>query len=76
MSENATQTTGLTVRLPSDMAEVLRTYSFVAKTSVNDIIKAAVADYLHRNVQTEMVKSAFEHVLEQHEVALDKLKHL
>lgn len=71
-----TGTTALTVRLPEEMAEALRTYAFLNDTSVNDTVKRAVADYLQQHGRTEMMRAAFEQVLSDHAVALDKLKDL
>lgn len=68
--------TALTVRLPSEMAEALRTYAFATDSSINDTIKHAVADYLQQHGRTEMVQAAFEKTLQQHSVALDKLRDL
>lgn len=71
-----TKQTPLTVRLPEEMADALKTYAFATDTSVNDVIKRAVADYLHNHGRTEMVQAAFDKALAQHQVALDKLKDL
>jgi hypothetical protein len=71
-----TETVGMTVRLPAEMAEALRTYAFVTNTSVNDTVKKAVADYLEQHGRPEAVRAAFESVLSQHQVALDKLRDL
>lgn len=70
------ETVPMTVRLPGDMAEALRTYAFVTERSVNDTVKKAVADYLQEHGRPEAVRAAFESVLSQHEVALDKLRDL
>jgi len=70
------QTTSLTVRLPADMAEALRTYAFVTNTSGNDVVKQAVAEFLQTHARTDMVRAAFQQTLKDHEVALDKLAHL
>ena len=69
-------TTGLTIRLPNELAETMRTYAFVTDTSVNETVKRAVAEYLQNHAQTEMVEAAFERVLTQHKIALDKLADL
>jgi len=68
--------TGMTVRLPAELADALKNYAFVTDTSANDIIKQAVTEYLKANARTEMVRAAFDKVLEQHAVAFDKLKDL
>jgi len=66
----------MTVRLPAELADALKNYAFVTDTSANDIIKQAVTEYLKANARTEMVRAAFDKVLEQHAVAFDKLKDL
>lgn len=72
MADTAT----LTVRLPEELAETLRTHAFVTHTSVNETIKRAVIDYLQQSGRPEMVRTAFEKVLADHALALDKLKDL
>jgi predicted transcriptional regulator len=69
-----TKTTGMTVRLPAELAEALKNYAFVTDTSANDIIKQAVTEYLKVHARTDMVRAAFEKVLAQHSVAFDKLE--
>jgi hypothetical protein len=71
-----TQTTSLTIRVPAEMAEALRTYAFVTNTSVNDAVKGAIVDLLRTKARAEMVQAAFQTTLEQHSVALDKLAHI
>ncbi|MPY79816.1 MAG: DNA-binding protein [Actinophytocola sp.] len=71
-----TETTALTVRLPVEMADALRTYAFLNNASVNDTVKRAVADYLQQHGREETMRAAFERVLTDHAVALDKLKDL
>lgn len=66
----------MTVRLPAELADALKNYAFVTNTSANDVIKQAVIDYLQAHARTEMVRIAFDKVLEQHSVAFDKLKDL
>jgi predicted transcriptional regulator len=68
--------TALTVRLPSGLAEALRTYAFVSDASINEVLKLAAVDYLQRHGRPEIVRAAFERVLEQHSVAFDKLRDL
>lgn len=66
----------MTVRLPAELADALKNYAFVTNTSANDVIKQALIDYLQAHARTEMVRTAFDKVLEQHSVAFDKLKDL
>lgn len=71
-----TKVTGMTVRLPVELADALKNYAFVTDTSANDVIKHAVTEYLKVHARTEMVRAAFDKVLEQHAVAFDKLENL
>ncbi|GAB7141752.1 ribbon-helix-helix protein, CopG family [Mycobacterium riyadhense] len=64
------------VRLPAELADTLRNYAFVTDTSINDVIKQAVAEYLKAHARTDMVRAAFERVLQQHAAAFEKLEHL
>lgn len=68
--------TGMTVRLPAELADALKNYAFVTGTSANEVIKQALVDYLKAHARTDMVRSAFEKVLEQHSVAFEKLEYL
>jgi hypothetical protein len=68
--------TGITVRLPAELADALKNYAFVTNTSANDVIKQALVDYMKAHARTDMVRVAFDRVLQQHSVAFDKLKDL
>ncbi|BBZ07604.1 hypothetical protein MDOR_17730 [Mycolicibacterium doricum] len=72
-NESAQRTTGLTVRLPGEVADALKNYAFVTDTSANEVIKRALIEYLKNHGRTELMESAFARVLQQHNVALDKL---
>lgn len=69
-------TTSITLRVPEEMAEALRTHAFVTDTSANDVVKHAVAEYLQAHGRTELVQKAFDQVLRDHAVALSKLADL
>lgn len=75
-SNPTTKTTGMTVRLPAELADALKNYAFVTSTSANDVIKQALTEYLKAHARTEMVRAAFEKVLVQHSVAFEKLESL
>lgn len=75
-NHNTPRVTGMTVRLPVELADALKNYAFVTDTSANDVIRQAVTEYLKAHARTEMVRAAFEKVLEQHAVAFDKLENL
>jgi hypothetical protein len=66
-------TTGLTVRLPTELAEVLKNYAFVTDISGNEVIKRALIAYLKTHGRDDLMKSAFDRVVAQHKVALDKM---
>lgn len=72
----AQPTTNLTLRLPAEMAETLRTFAFVTDSSVNEAVKRAVAEFLTTHARAEMVQAAFEKTLSDHKIALDKLADL
>jgi len=71
-----TKMTGLTLRLPVELADALKNYAFVTDTSANEVMKTAVTEYLKTHAQTDMVRAAFEKVLQQHSVAFEKLENL
>jgi predicted transcriptional regulator len=68
------RTTGLTVRLPVELADALKNYAFVTETSGNEVIKRALIEYLKVHGREDLMRAAFEHVLEQHGAAFEKLK--
>lgn len=68
------KTTGVTVRLPAELADALKNYAFVTEISGNEVIKRALIEYLTVHGRQDVMRSAMERVLEQHNVALDKLK--
>ncbi|MDY6999016.1 MAG: DNA-binding protein [Actinomycetota bacterium] len=69
-------TTALTLRLPTELAEALKNFAFVTDTSGNEVIKRALIEYLQAHGRPELVRAAFQKVLDQHGIALDKLKDL
>lgn len=75
-NEAAQKTTGVTVRLPVELADALKNYAFVTETSGNEVIKRALIEYLRVHGRTDMVRDAFEKVLSRHAVAFDKLADL
>ncbi|MGO8966895.1 ribbon-helix-helix protein, CopG family [Mycobacterium sp.] len=72
--ESKVNTTALTVRLPVELADALKNYAFVTETSGNEVIKRALIEYLQVHGREDLMRSAFERVVEQHSEALDKLK--
>ena len=49
----------LTVQLPGELAEALRNYALVTNTPVNQVINAALAEYLETNA-ADVVHAAFD----------------
>ena len=64
----------LTIRLPDELAEALRNYAFVTDTSANEVIKAALAEYVKAHAHTDIVRAAFDKALHLHAVAFEKLE--
>jgi hypothetical protein len=54
------------------LAEALRNYALVTNTPVNQVINAALADYLEANA-ADVVHAAFDKGLQQHGEAFDRL---
>jgi hypothetical protein len=66
----------MTVRLPAEVHEALRTVAFSGGTSINDVVVRAVGDFLADKGRREAVDAMATRVREQYRVALDKLKDL
>ncbi len=64
----------LTVGLPDKLADALRSYASVTHASPNEIVKAALAEYLKAHAHNHIVRAAFDEALRQHAVAFDKLE--
>lgn len=73
-NESVQRTTGLTVRLPGELADMLKNYAFVTDTSANEVIRRALVEYLKVHGREELMRAAFDRVADQHSKALDKLK--
>jgi hypothetical protein len=63
----------LTVRMPADMHEAVRTVAFATNASINDVVIRAVGDYLTDAGRSQAVDSFLERAQDQWHVALDKL---
>lgn len=74
------QTTGerqaLTVRVPADVHEALKTLSMATNRHVNDIVLVAVRDYLAGEGHREAVEIFMHEAVENYKVALEKLADL
>ncbi len=73
MQQNA-KVTGLTVRLPAELADAVKNYAFVTDTSANEVIKRALVEYLKIHGRADLMKAAFERVVQEHSIALQKLE--
>jgi predicted transcriptional regulator len=68
------RTTGLTVRLPAELADAVKNYAFVTDSSANEVIKRALIEYLKVHGRADLMKAAFERVVQDHSIALAKLE--
>jgi hypothetical protein len=66
----------MTVRLPTEVHEALKTVAFAGGTSLNDVVLRAIGDLLADKGRREAVDAMATRVREQYRVALDKLKDL
>ena len=66
----------MTVRLPAEIHEALRTVAFAGGTSINDVVVRAIGDFLADKGRREAVDAMATRVRQQYRVALDKLKDL
>ena len=65
----------LTVQLPGELAEALRNYALVTNTPVNQVINAALAEYLEANA-ADVVHAALDKGHQQHAEAFNRLGNL
>ena len=66
----------LPVRLPADQYEALKVYAFFTKTSMNEIVNQAVAEFLAGTGRSEQLDAMLERAQKDYRMALDKLKDL
>lgn len=66
----------LTVRVPGEIHEGLRTMAFATGTSINDLVLRALRDYMADAGRREEVAAYIREAQQQFRVALDKLKDL
>jgi hypothetical protein len=74
--EDERQVQQLTIRVPREIHEALKTLSFATDRKVNEIVLSAVRDYLAGEGHREAVDAFFEEGRERYRVALDKLADL
>jgi predicted transcriptional regulator len=63
----------LTVRVPKDIHDALRTLSFATGKSINDIVLKAIGDYLGSQGHRDAVEGFMRRAQDRYRVALDKL---
>lgn len=66
----------LTLRVPREVHEALKTLSIATGAPVNEIVQAALRDYLAGEGHRQAVEAFFAEARESYRVALDKLAHL
>ncbi len=66
----------LTLRLPEDEYDALRGYAFVTDTSMNEVMRRALLDFLGSSGRREEAEAFFQKFSRQYAVALDKLADL
>lgn len=65
----------LTIQLSGELAEALRNYAFVTNTPANQVVNAALADYLKANAD-DVIRAASDKGRQQHADAFDRLGNL
>lgn len=73
-SESGTQQ--VTVRVPRDVHDALRTLSLASGRRINDLVLCSIRDYLGSEGHREAVDGFLTRAREQYRVALDKLADL
>ena len=64
----------LTLRLPPDVHDQLRSYSFFTRRSANELITDLLRDYLAGKGRDELMTAMRDHGMSTHREALDKLR--
>lgn len=68
-----TQRDVLTVRLPAELHEELRTYKLFANRPINDVVVSLIEDFLAGPGREEITRGMAERVKSRYGGALDKL---
>lgn len=61
------------VRVPRDVYEALRTYSYATDTSINEAVLQAIVDFLATQGHREEVEAFLQRARKQYRGALDRL---
>ena len=73
-TQAATQRGVLTVRLPAELHEGLRTYKLYANRPINDVVVELIRDFLDGPGREEIARGMTERARSMYGVALDKLE--
>lgn len=66
----------LTVRISDEEHELLRTYAFHKRSSMNDVVRMAIRAHLSGAEISEGFEELVKNIREQYRIGLDKLKDL
>ena len=72
-TREATERNVLTVRLPAELHDELRTYKFFTGRSINDVAVELIRDFLNGQGREEIARGMTARTREMYGVALDKL---
>lgn len=68
------ETQAMTLRIPKDEYEALRTFCFVTHaTSINDVVLRAIRDLLATKGRAEEIEALLKRTTERYQIALEKL---
>lgn len=73
MTETTKESQAVTLRLPVDEYEALRTFAFVTHAKMNDVIRRAVLSFISQEGREEEMAAIIRRVRDSRRVALDKL---
>ena len=67
-------TTAMTIRLPVELHEQLRTYSFFSRRAINEIATQLLDDWMATKGREELVQLIAQQGMREHHATLEKLK--
>lgn len=71
--KEAKDTQAMTLRVPTEVYEAMKTYGFATQTSMNEVALKAIRDFLTGEGHQEEVAAFLKRAQKQYRVALDKL---
>ena len=74
--ERSYESQALTVRLPGELHEAVRTLAFATESSINEVVVRAIRDYLSGEGHRQAVDRFLRRAQTNYRVALDKLADL